>query len=60
MNKKIISCATICLLLLSCLSGCGKKKAEEPTEDYSINLGDNSMIDDASSDVPLMKDGRIK
>ncbi|MCR5543795.1 MAG: DUF3048 domain-containing protein [Eubacterium sp.] len=60
MNKKIISCATICLLLLSCLSGCGKKKAEDPTEDYSINLGDNSMIDDASSDVPLMKDGKIQ
>ena len=49
------------VLGLSALSGCGKKKEEATTtEDYSVNLNDSSIIDEASADVPLMKDGKVQ
>ncbi len=60
MNKKIVALTTAVVLSLSVLGGCGKKEEEATTEaqSYSVNLTENSMIDD-SSDMLMSKDGKI-
>ena len=65
MNKRFLALTTALVFGLSALSGCGKKEEEATTaatttEEYSINLQDNSLIENASADVPYMKDGKIQ
>ncbi len=60
MNKKFLTLTTAVVLSLSLLSGCGKKEEEVTTEakDYTVNLSDNSMIED-TSDILMSKDGKV-
>ncbi|MBP3233314.1 MAG: DUF3048 domain-containing protein [Eubacterium sp.] len=60
MFKRFLALTLSSMLILSSISGCGKKEVEEEvtTEDYSINLTETATLND-SSDIDMSKDGKV-
>ena len=59
-KKRLLALTLSSMLILSAVSGCGKKDEVEEvtTESYSINVTETSTLND-SSDIDMSKDGKV-
>ena len=61
MYKRLLALTLSSMLVLSAVSGCGKKQVEEEVtseESYSINLTETATLND-SKEVDMSKDGKV-